>query len=44
MEARFNEKVREFQALIEETRDPRVRSALEAEMYEYMILSAPFIR
>jgi predicted nucleic acid-binding Zn-ribbon protein len=44
MEARFNEKVREFQARIEETKDPGTKSALEAEMYEYMILSAPFIR
>jgi len=44
MEARFNEKVREFQTRIEEARDPGSRSALEAEMYEYMILSAPFIR
>jgi len=44
MEARFNEKVREFQTRIDAEADPKARSALEADMYEYMILSAPFIR
>lgn len=43
MEARFNEKVREFQDLIAGA-DPSDVPRLEAEMYSYMARSAPFIR
>jgi transposase-like protein len=43
MEARFNEKVREFQARIEEA-EGRAKSAIQDEMYEYMAQTAPFIR
>jgi hypothetical protein len=43
MEMRFNEKVREFQARIEAASDSEKRH-IESEMYEYMALSAPFIR
>jgi transposase-like protein len=42
MEARFNEKVREFQDLIAAFPD-RV-AELETEMYEYMARTAPFIK
>jgi len=43
MEMRFNEKVREFQGRID--RAPvSEKSKIEDEMYEYMALSAPFIR
>jgi transposase-like protein len=43
MEARFNEKVREFQARIESAQSSE-RGRIESEMYEYMAQSAPFIR
>jgi hypothetical protein len=43
MEMRFNEKVREFRARIEAASDSEKRH-IESEMYEYMALSAPFIR
>ena len=43
MEARFNEKVREYQDLIAGA-DPRDVPAIEAEMFEYMARTAPFIR
>jgi hypothetical protein len=42
MEARFNEKVREFQARIEAAPGSE-RSQIEYEMYEYMAQTAPFI-
>jgi Poxvirus Late Transcription Factor VLTF3 like len=43
MEMRFNEKVREFQARIEGATEWD-RREIEAEMYDYMARSAPFIR
>jgi len=43
MEARFNEKVREFQGMIE-TAQGSEKTRIEADMYEYMAMSAPFIR
>ena len=43
MEARFNEKVREFQARIEEAEGP-AKNAIKDEMYGYMAQTAPFIR
>jgi len=43
MEARFNEKVREYQDVIAGA-DPRDVPALEMEMFEYMARTAPFIR
>ena len=42
MEARFNEKVREFQDLIASRPDDA--RAIEAEMFEYMARTAPFIK
>jgi Poxvirus Late Transcription Factor VLTF3 like len=44
MEARFNEKVREFQARIDLETDIRKKDKIRDEMYEYTALSAPFIR
>ena len=43
MEARFNEKVREFQDLIAAA-DPRDVPAIESEMFEYMARTSPFIK
>lgn len=43
MEARFNEKVREYQDAIAAA-DPRDVPGIEAEMYDYMARTAPFIR
>jgi hypothetical protein len=43
MEARFNEKVREFQGLIEMAQGSE-KTRIEADMYEYMALTAPFIK
>ena len=43
MEARFNEKVREFQGLIDLAQGSE-KTRIEADMYEYMALTAPFIR
>ena len=42
MEARFNEKVREFQDLI--AANPENAREIEMEMYDYMARSAPYIR
>ena len=43
MEARFNEKVREFQARIE-LAEGKEKREIESDMYMYMAQSAPFIR
>ncbi len=44
MEARFNEKVREYQEAIHKAGSDSERRELEMEMYEYMAKTAPFIR
>jgi len=43
MEARFNEKVREFQVRIQKAQGSE-RGKIEDEMYSYMAVTAPFIR
>jgi len=43
MEARFNEKVREFQSRIEGAQGSE-KGRIEGEMYEYMAMTAPFIK
>lgn len=44
MEARFNEKVREYHDAIAGASSPAEKQALEMEMYDYMARTAPFIR
>ena len=44
MEARFNEKVREYHDAINGAGTDADKEALETEMYDYMARTAPFIR
>ena len=44
MEARFNEKVREYRDAIQGIATGAEKQALETEMYDYMARTAPFIR
>jgi len=44
MEARFNEKVREYHDAIAAACSPAEKQSLETEMYDYMARTAPFIR
>ena len=44
MEARFNERVREFHEALGKAPDAHARGAIEDELYDYMARTAPFIR
>lgn len=44
MEARFNERIKEYKDAIDAAVDSKKRSSIETEMYEYMARTAPFIR
>jgi len=44
MEARFNERVREYHEALSKAPDARARGALEDELYDYMARTAPFIK